>query len=123
MLAAQAVLDSAMTSPLSALLSIISSGVHTLESTYSQHGSNFPTLDDPYKPDVLEQDPAVVEATRLVVAAAAQLIAAVRLPENTIREYAPSMYTSSSMLFVLETNVPDILHEAGPEVGRLHQLL
>ena len=111
-----------MTSPLSALLSIISSGVHTLESVYSQHGSDFPSLDDPYKPETLEEDPAVVETTRLVVAAAAQLIAAARLPEDTIREHAPRMFTSSTISFVLETNVPDILHEAGPEVGRLHQL-
>jgi len=111
-----------MTSPLSALLSIISSGVHSLESVYSQHGSNFPSLDNPYKPEALEEDAAVVEMTRLVVAAATQLIAAVRLPEDTILEYASSMYTPSSISFVLETNVPDILHEAGPEVGRLHQL-
>jgi|SRR5882762_3798629 len=108
-----------MASPLSALVAIISSGVHTLESTYTKYGTKFPSLDDPYVPGPFEEDPTLVETTRLVVAAAAQLIASVRLPEDTIREYAPSMFISSSMSFVVETNVPDILHEAGPEVGPL----
>ena len=117
MLTAQAVLDGAMASPLSALVSIISSGVHTLESTYSKHGSKFPSLDDPYVPGALEEDPALIETTRLVVAAAAQLIATVRLPEDTVREYALSMYIPTSISFVVETSVPDILHEASPEVG------
>jgi len=109
-----------MASPLSTLVSIISSGVHTLESIYSKHGAEFPSLDDPYKPVAFEEDPDYVESTRLVVAAAAQLLATVRDPEDAIREYAPSMFISSSMSFVVETNVPDILHEAGPKVGRLH---
>ncbi|KAF8501363.1 S-adenosyl-L-methionine-dependent methyltransferase [Gautieria morchelliformis] len=104
-----------MTTPLSALVSIISSGVQSLESTYSNHGSRFPSLDEPYKPGALSDDPAVVDTTRLIVAAAAQLIAAVRSPEETIQEFAPSMFISSSLGFTVDTNVPDILHEAGPK--------
>ncbi|KAF8468546.1 S-adenosyl-L-methionine-dependent methyltransferase [Gautieria morchelliformis] len=104
-----------MTTPLSALVSIISSGVQSLESTYSKHGSRFPSLDEPYKPGALSDDPAVVDTTHLIVAAAAQLIAAVRSPEETIREFVPSMFISSSLAFTVDTNVPDILHEAGPQ--------
>ncbi|KAF8510757.1 S-adenosyl-L-methionine-dependent methyltransferase [Gautieria morchelliformis] len=104
-----------MTTPLSALVSIISSGVQSLESTYSKHGSRFPSLDEPYMPGALSDDPAVVDTTHLIVAAAAQLIAAVRSPEETIKEFASSMFISSSLAFTVDTNVPDILHEAGPQ--------
>lgn len=113
-------IDITMPTPLSALASIISSSVQSLESTYSKHGLQFPSLDDPYKPGSLDEDAVVLEASRLIVAAASQIIAAVRSPEDTVREIVPSMYISSSLGFVVDTNVPDILQDAGPQVYPPH---
>jgi hypothetical protein len=115
-----------MTTELDALVSIIASGVHSLELIYSKRGARIPSLDDGYGPGPgavdLGDDPAVVDTAHLVVAAAAQLIAAVGAPEENIRELAPSMFVSSSLAFTVDTDVPDILDEAGPQVGRLRYL-
>ncbi|KAF5386557.1 hypothetical protein D9615_001582 [Tricholomella constricta] len=105
----------ASTSPLSALLSIISSGVQTLESAYSKDGLAFPSLDDPFRPTPLDQDAALAETRRLIVAAAAQLIATVRSPVEVLQEYAPGMYMTATLGFVEETNVADIIKEGGAQ--------
>ncbi|KAG6854561.1 hypothetical protein C0991_004897 [Blastosporella zonata] len=104
-----------MASTLSDLLAIISSGVQRLESAYAKDGQSFPSLDDPFRPTALDQDAALAEARRLVVAAAAQLIAAVRSPVETLQEYAPGMYNTATLGFVEETNVADIIKEGGPQ--------
>ncbi|KAG6910302.1 hypothetical protein DXG01_011699 [Tephrocybe rancida] len=82
---------------------------------YAKDGSTFPSLDDPFRPTALDQNAALVEARRLVVAAAAQLIATVRSPVETLQEYAPGMYNTATLGFVEETNVADIVKEGGPQ--------
>jgi len=104
-----------MTSPLTALASIISSGVQTLESAYAKDGLNFPSLDDPFQPNHLTFDPALMDTTRLIVAAAAQIIATVRFPMETIQNDLMGMYTTALLGFAVEANVPDILKDAGPQ--------
>ncbi|KAI0064216.1 S-adenosyl-L-methionine-dependent methyltransferase [Artomyces pyxidatus] len=98
-------------SPLASLTSIISSGVQTLEYAYSDHGVPFPSLDEPYCPGPLDNDAAVTATTHLIVAAAYQLIATVRLPIATIHDYAPSMYMSSALGLVTDVEVPDVLKD------------
>jgi hypothetical protein len=105
-----------MASPLSALVQIISSNVQRLEAAYSSSGTPLPSLNDLFAPGPLDQDPATLEASQQIVAAASQLIASVRSPEVTIREYAPGMYLSACLGFVVENNIPEILKEAGPQV-------
>jgi hypothetical protein len=105
-----------MTCPLDALVKIISSQVDTLKSAYFKDGGSFPSIDDPFVPTPLDGDPIVREAKQLIVAAAAQLIATVRSPVEVLREAAPAMYTSAALGFVEETNIVDILFEAGREV-------
>ncbi|KAI0063931.1 S-adenosyl-L-methionine-dependent methyltransferase [Artomyces pyxidatus] len=98
-------------SPLAALASIITSGVHTLESAYSEHGVPFPSLDEPYSAGPLDNDAAVTATTHLIIAAAHQLIATIRTPIATIHDYAPSMYMSSSLGLITDVNVPDALKD------------
>ncbi len=52
--------------------------------------------------------------TRLVVAAAYQIIMTVRPPVETIMDYAPAMYLSASLGVVDKANIADVLKEAGP---------
>ena len=104
------------TSRLAALARIISQGVQTLESAYSKKGLSFPSLDKPFKPGPLDNDPDVGNTTRLVVAAACQIIATVRPPLDTILLQAPAMYLSASLGVVDEANIADVLKEAGPQV-------
>ncbi|KAH8981148.1 S-adenosyl-L-methionine-dependent methyltransferase [Lactarius akahatsu] len=103
------------TSPLVALARIISQGVQTLESAYSKKNLSFPSLDEPFKPSPLDDDPDVGNTTRLVIAAAFQIIATVRPPQETILDYAPAMYLSATLGVVDEANIADALKEAGPK--------
>jgi len=104
-----------MSSPLSALSEIISLNILRLESEYSKKGIPVPSLNDHITSGPLDQDPAAIEAVQLIVAAASQLIASVRPPHWTIREYAPAHYVSACLAFAVENNIPEILEEAGPE--------
>ena len=105
-----------MSSPLAALAGIISQSVQTLESAYSKKGLSFPSLDEPFKPGPLDDDPDVGNTTRLIVAAACQIIATVRPPLETIMLHAPAMYMSASLGVVDEANIADVLKDAGSQV-------
>ena len=104
------------TSPLAALAGIISQGVQTLESAYSKKGLSFPSLDEPFKPGPLDDDLEVGNTTRLIVAAAYQIIATVRPPLETITLQAPAMYLSASLGIIDEANVADVLNDADSRV-------
>jgi hypothetical protein len=75
-----------MSTPLSALSSILSSGITTIESTYAKHGTTFPSIDEPFRPAPFEDDEALCQTIDLVIAAAAQLIALVKPPPRTVAE-------------------------------------
>lgn len=47
------------------------------------------------RPTPLDDDQALAQTTRVLVAAAAQIIATVRPPMDTAQEYAPAMYVSA----------------------------
>ena len=104
------------TSPLTALAEIISQGVQNLESAYSKKGLSFPSLNEPFKPGPLDDDADVGNTTRLIVAAAYQIIATVRPPLETIMLQAPAMYLTATLGVVDDANVADVLKEAGPQV-------
>jgi len=107
-----------MADPLTALANIISTGVGALTKAYSQNGLQFPSLDDPFQPAPLsiDSDPSLVEHKALIAAAAAQILAMVRPPVETFLELSSGMYGTATCSFVVDTNIPDILKEAGPAV-------
>ena len=79
-----------MASPLSALSQIITSGIAAIESTYASHGATFPSLDEPFQPPTFD-DPALVLPTKLVIAAATQLIASLNSPLSTVLDGSSSV--------------------------------
>jgi len=104
-----------MSSPLQNLVKIISEGVETLESAYDKDGRSFPSLNDPFTPTPLDGNTKLRATAQVVAAAAAQLLATVRAPVETLQDYTPGMYTSAALGIVVESNVADILKAAGPE--------
>ncbi|KAF9060199.1 O-methyltransferase-domain-containing protein, partial [Rhodocollybia butyracea] len=70
-----------------------------------------------YKPGPLDDDFALGQTTRVLIAAAYQIIATVRGPMETIQDYAPAMYLSSWLGVAVETNIPDIVKDSGSQVS------
>lgn len=75
-----------MSTPLSALSNLISSGIATIESTYAKHGAAFPSMDEPFQPGPLDDDEALCTTIDHVISAATQLIALVKPPPRTVVE-------------------------------------
>ncbi|KAI0261382.1 S-adenosyl-L-methionine-dependent methyltransferase [Gloeopeniophorella convolvens] len=103
-------------SPLAALANIVLQGVQTLESSYSRQGTSFPSLDEPkFLPGALDGDSDLAATTRLIVAAAHQIIATVRSPIETMQDCGLAMYMTAALGFVEDVNVADAIKEAGPQ--------
>ncbi|KAJ7026144.1 S-adenosyl-L-methionine-dependent methyltransferase [Mycena alexandri] len=102
-------------SPLAALAQLITAGVQTIEAAYAKQGIPYPSLDAPFQPTPLDFDPALFQTAHLIVAAASQLIATVRSPMETIQAYAASMHVTSTLGFVVDADIPDVLKDAGPQ--------
>ncbi|KAF9270532.1 S-adenosyl-L-methionine-dependent methyltransferase [Marasmius fiardii PR-910] len=105
----------AMSSTLKSLAEIISSAVMNLESQYSMQGLKYPSLDDPYSPTALDDVAEVADARRFIIAAAAQLIASVSLPNDIMKDCSTAMYTTATLGFAVDTDISNLLEKAGPE--------
>jgi len=104
-----------MTSSLRTLANTILSGVEAIEATYSKAGVPLPSLDELFAPSPLDGDVALMNAQRLVASAASQIIVSARQPMETLQDYAMGMYMTTSLGFVVDADVPDILKDAGPQ--------
>ncbi|KAF9061984.1 hypothetical protein BDP27DRAFT_1369199 [Rhodocollybia butyracea] len=102
--------------PLTELGNIVISSIQTLEAAYTKPGIPYPSLDEPYKPGPLDDDFALGQTTRVLIAAAYQIIATIRGPMESIQDYAPAMYLSSSLGVAVETNIPDIVKDSGLQI-------
>lgn len=80
-----------MSTPLSALSNLISSGIATIESTYAKHGAAFPSMDEPFQPGPLDDDEALSKTIDHVISAATQLIALVKPPPRMVVENSLSV--------------------------------
>ncbi|KXN81029.1 Sterigmatocystin 8-O-methyltransferase [Leucoagaricus sp. SymC.cos] len=98
--------------PVSALVTIINSSTKELQSLYAQKGSQIPSLDAPFRPGPSDDDPKAIELSKLVVAAATQLIVTVRSAKDTLWDFSTAMYLPGAMGFVVDVNIPEILNEA-----------
>jgi hypothetical protein len=74
-------------SSLSVLSALISSGVASIEAKYAENGAIFPSLDEPFRGSS-PLDLEVMESAAVVIAAAGQLIASLRLPPVTVIDAA-----------------------------------
>jgi hypothetical protein len=106
-----------MAGDLRTLALTILSGVDAIEATYSKAGVPLPSLDEPFSPSPLDGNAALIGAQRLVASAAAQIIAQVQQPLETLQESVMSTYTTASLGFVVDMNIPDILKDAGSQVS------
>ncbi|KAI0267887.1 S-adenosyl-L-methionine-dependent methyltransferase [Gloeopeniophorella convolvens] len=104
-----------MSGDLNALVGILTQNVQTLQESYAQKGASFPSLDDLYKSGPLDNDPELAATTQLIVAAAFQIIAAVRTPRDTIQDYAPAMHLSAALGLIDEADVADAIKEGGAQ--------
>lgn len=105
------------------LVDILTSSVKTLLSQYNQQGVVFPSLNQPFVPSSLDSNPAVNESTRLIIAAAYQIIAAVRAPAESIQEYATGAYAATALNLCVEVSVANILQDAGQQVGDIQAFI
>jgi hypothetical protein len=88
-----------MSTPLSALSNILSSGIVTIESTYAKHGATFPSMDELFQPAPFEVDEALCQTIDHVIAAASQLISFVRPAPRTAVEAALSVTVCADGFF------------------------
>ncbi|KAF9264311.1 hypothetical protein L218DRAFT_1076549 [Marasmius fiardii PR-910] len=110
-----------MSSPLTALVDIISTGVASIESTYKNQGLCVPALDEPFSPGPLNHDNALQMTIKIVVAAYLQLIATIRAPAETLEDVAAGMYMSATLGTGM--SVQDISGEVGIDGGLLARVL
>ncbi|KIK57717.1 hypothetical protein GYMLUDRAFT_75330 [Collybiopsis luxurians FD-317 M1] len=106
-----------MSSSLRSLLCIIHKSVDEIENIFAERGLNFPSIDDthPCAADALRLDSSVQSATALLTSAAYQLIASVQLPQAHIFNTLFGYYYPAALRAAMETNVVEILREAGPK--------
>lgn len=105
-------------SSITLLAALITSSVANLQKACNTYGVHLSSPTEPFRSQDL--DPfaysAITEASSIIVSAAAQLIAIVRPPTNTIVNTALQFHVSSSLRAAVVTNVPEILQEAGDNV-------
>ncbi|KII87317.1 hypothetical protein PLICRDRAFT_699701 [Plicaturopsis crispa FD-325 SS-3] len=99
------------------LVNLISESANKIERNCAQRGVDLPTLDDPFTPEseLPRLDPDVLEATSLIVTAAAQLIALVRPAPATIVKTVMQYQVSTALGVATSTNTVEILRDAGPQ--------
>ncbi|KAK7065068.1 O-methyltransferase [Favolaschia claudopus] len=107
-------------SPLRLLVELISNNVEALETRLFSEGLQFPLLADPYDPKnpverLLSENPAMLEATSVIVAAASQLVAMVRSPVQTMMEGSLLFHLPSCIRAAIESNMVEIIRDSGPQ--------
>ncbi|KAF9062020.1 S-adenosyl-L-methionine-dependent methyltransferase [Rhodocollybia butyracea] len=108
-----------MASSLTTLAEIISAGIRDIESTYHNAGITPPSLDEPSHPaspappTPLDNNPSLDQQKRLVIAAAAQLIASIQTPVDVLKESVGSLYTAATLGFVIDIKLADVLNASG----------
>jgi hypothetical protein len=103
-------------SPLSNLVSLLSSSVQTLEAAYDKAGATFPSLDAPFVPGALDGNPEVNHVARIIVATAAQIIATVRSPTEVLGEYSTGSLASAALSLTVDVHVANIIKDSGDNV-------
>ncbi|PPQ92437.1 hypothetical protein CVT25_008658 [Psilocybe cyanescens] len=100
-----------------ALAKLISESVAKVDGFCVAQGINFPSLDEPFtiESESIKLHPEVSEAVNYIISAAAQLIAILRPVPVTLSTSAIHVHVSSALRVVVDSNVIEILREAGPQ--------
>ncbi|KAF8510931.1 S-adenosyl-L-methionine-dependent methyltransferase [Hysterangium stoloniferum] len=101
------------------LHAVIGNALSILDTTFSNAQVTYPSIDDVYAPSSLSEQlttsPEVVEASNLIVAAAEQLIANVKLPYLSLYDAMMAYHIPSALSFIERKNVVEILAKTGPD--------
>ncbi|TFY69030.1 hypothetical protein EVG20_g3320 [Dentipellis fragilis] len=100
---------------LKALVKLLQSNVDRIETATKAASLEFPSLRTTFSPqsEAARQLPDVAEASSEIVAAASQLIAAVRPPPLTVFSTGLSFHIPSSLRVAVEVHVAEFLRDAG----------
>ncbi|KAF7791400.1 hypothetical protein EIP86_002414 [Pleurotus ostreatoroseus] len=111
-------------SELRALVDLINDALKRIESTCASRSQIYPFADEPFSPqsEAARMDPDVFEAGNIIVAAASQLISAVRIPALTLSVAVSSYQLPSCIRVAIGSNVPEILREAGAQGLHIHDI-
>ncbi|KAI5123841.1 hypothetical protein M0805_009133 [Coniferiporia weirii] len=102
---------------LHALAKLVTDSVKQIEESCTARNVTFPPLNSTFslESEAARMDPAVLQASANIVAAAAQLTAIVRPPTLTLWTTALAFHVPSALRLASETNTVEILREAGPQ--------
>ncbi|KAF8069262.1 S-adenosyl-L-methionine-dependent methyltransferase [Lyophyllum atratum] len=106
-----------MTSPIHQLLRLITDSIAKLDAVSAASGCPLPDLYTPFSPssEAFRADPEVSQATAIISAAALQLDAILAPPQVTLCRVVGGHLKSAALRICLESNVTEILREAGPQ--------
>ncbi|KAF7373903.1 S-adenosyl-L-methionine-dependent methyltransferase [Mycena sanguinolenta] len=106
-----------MSTPIRQLLVLITQAVETLEAASQTSGTTLPDLHTPFTPssEAFRANAEAAEAARIISAAALQLEAIVTPPLVSLYRTVAGHFRSAALRICLESNVAEILREAGPE--------
>ncbi|KAA1478055.1 S-adenosyl-L-methionine-dependent methyltransferase [Dentipellis sp. KUC8613] len=98
------------------LLAIIQTSLATLEQVCSSSGTLVPDINEPFTPlsEAFRADPAAAKAAQTASAAALHLAAILTPPQVSLYHIVGGHYRSTAARVCLESNVTEILREAGP---------
>ncbi|KAJ7124389.1 S-adenosyl-L-methionine-dependent methyltransferase [Mycena epipterygia] len=106
-----------MSTPIRELLALITKSVNTLETTCQSSGVAIPDLHEPFAPpsEAFRAIPAAAEAASVISAAALQLAAILTPPQVSLYGIVCGHFKSAALRICLESDVTEILREAGPQ--------
>ncbi|KAJ3769755.1 S-adenosyl-L-methionine-dependent methyltransferase [Lentinula raphanica] len=104
-----------MSSELQQLLDTITGAVKSLNQACASNGTSVPSLDEPFQPssESFRGNFEALQAARIISAAALQLEAVVAPPQVVLYHVAGGFFKSMALRVCLESNVTEILREAG----------
>ncbi|KAJ7609461.1 O-methyltransferase [Roridomyces roridus] len=98
---------------------LITTSIDTILARFDDQSLWFPSLHDP---DISESpaerllgETQMIEAKNVIVAAAAQIVAMVRSPVQTVVEWSMVFHLPSCMRAAIESNMVEIVRDAGPQ--------
>ncbi|KAK1229446.1 hypothetical protein PQX77_007494 [Marasmius sp. AFHP31] len=105
------------TSSLRTILDILTKNVEILENSCKANGTPIPDLETPFHPssEAFRAHPEAAEASNIIVAAAHHIAAILTPPPIALYHVVGGHFKSTAIRVCLESNVTEILREAGPQ--------